>query len=511
MCCGRRSIATNDDQDNSNSGMRRSSSFENLRASFLAGDGPEEGDWKVGGRYKVQLSAPIFTTADLVEQSGTLRPKDSVLLLALETKACTEVGLVVPQGIRREQGLKPGWIVLQGMNSEKSSLFRKRMEGSWEMKARYRVNNPATVRQDANLFSDELGEVEPGQEVVVLDMSLDKGTDDGEARLRAMISVVDTSLIGWISPETTAGDRLLDPVNLLGMEVVTMHRKSLSGATGSTPPRASVRGSVRGSIRGSINGALTPANTEVLDAPEPAGMGGPRRSCIPGTTVPWEVGGKYRVLEKLAVREKPELTSRELGKVSPGALATITDIHNAECAHLGWCPCAFITIEEGPEEGTKGWVRCAAKDGHDLIDTRDQLESEKILQRLRASQVVGQRPQQLEPGTTAGADENTSDTTSDSGHSGTSSPSEVGPLKRQPKDGRVDEETDASGEVKRDGKSGAASKAKAEKVESFFEQLESKDTAREDRPIGVDGNTMEGPEKSICSCSCGTGGFRRKH
>jgi len=495
LCCGRRSIATSDDAPTSP--PRRSSSFDSIRASFLASEGPEESEWQVGGRYKVQLNIPIHATPELVEETGTLKPKDTVLLLSVQTKACTEVGLVVPGGVRREQGVKPGWIVLQNAMSEKGSLVRKRLEGSWEMKARYRVNNPATVRQEASLSSPEVGEVEPGEEVVVLDLGLDQGSGSevGEARLRALISGTGTGLLGWISPETTAGDRLLDPVNLLGMEVVKLHRQSLVATGGSSPTRVSI----------------SPTSPVAGDE-----RGRPRRSCLPGATVPWEVGGKYRVLEKLAVLEKPELSSREIGKVSPGSLATLAHIHNVECAHLGWCPSAFVTVEEGPEEGTKGWVRCAAKDGHDLIDTRDQLESEKILHMIRLSQAAPQATQQEEtrdqidrideenPDLAQGQAswQNTSETTSDSRHSRASS-SDVGALKRRQKGAEGDEE--ASSEEEKEGKA-----AKGKAGADVLEQLESLETAREDRPIIAEGS-MEGTEKSICGCNCGTGGgFRPK-
>merc|ERR1712129_585611 len=110
---------------------------------------------------------------------------------------------------------------------------------------------------------------------------------------------------------------------------------------------------------------------------------GPQRSCVPGEFVPWEVGGRYRVLEDLTARDRPELTSTEQFKIPAGTVATVMDIQWAECAYLGWCPCALVLTEEGRPQG---WVRCAAKDGRDLMDTRDQLEFEKVQQRLRISQ-----------------------------------------------------------------------------------------------------------------------------
>eukprot|EP00411_Alexandrium_monilatum_P025203 CAMPEP_0175329314 /NCGR_PEP_ID=MMETSP0095-20121207/124_1 /TAXON_ID=311494 /ORGANISM="Alexandrium monilatum, Strain CCMP3105" /LENGTH=115 /DNA_ID=CAMNT_0016626419 /DNA_START=132 /DNA_END=475 /DNA_ORIENTATION=+ len=114
----------------------------------MTNDGPEESEFKVGGRYKVQRTVPLFKTLDLVQQRGVLQPKEEVLLIAVEMRACKEVGLIVPSGDRLDEGLKPGWIVLQDPTSENASLVRRRLEGSWEMKARYSVKNPATVRQE---------------------------------------------------------------------------------------------------------------------------------------------------------------------------------------------------------------------------------------------------------------------------------------------------------------------------------------------------------------------------
>lgn len=378
---------------------RRPSTLARIRKSLGAEEEIEDSEWRVGGRYKVRSAVLVRAGSELCsEQVGELKPKEVVLLLAVEFQGCVEVGLVVP--VRPKT---PGWIVLQDPANQITTLVRRRLAGSWEMKARYLVQNPATVRTDASLSSEHLHELSTGDEVLVLDLGLAEG-NDGRPRLRALVSVTGTSLIGWISPETSAGDHLLDPVNLLGPEVVKLHRKSLSG--GSPTRRGTIRlingGSTRSSIRGSrVSGVFNSGN----------GAGGPRRSCMPGSTLPWEVGGQYRILEKLIVRERPDLSSIEIGRVTAGSIATITDIHYAECAYLGWCPCAFIAVEEGPHAGIRGWVRCAAKDGHDLIDTRDQLEFEKIRHRLRSSEQTGASQRRLE------ATEETSDTGEDSSSS----------------------------------------------------------------------------------------------
>lgn len=328
-----------------------STTFEKLRQSLRPNETQvEEPDFKVGGRYRVLRGGEnVYSNPQLDgEIAGGLRVKDTVLLIAKEVTAGTEVGLIVPS-----PGEEPGWIMLRDASDQPTaSLLRRRIEISWEMKARYLVKNPATIRAEASLTSESLGDLAPGSEVLVLQLGLNTDTvtiknGQSKARLRALVKT-STGTIGWISPETASGDRLLFPTDLLGPQAVEIHRKSLASGVGS-PPRSSIR-----LDRGVVNGGNI-----------------------------WEVGGKYRVLERLEVRERPEVVSKEIGKLSAGCLVFINDIQNIECTSLGTCPVAFITVEEDAEQGVKGWVRLAAKDGHDVIDTRDQLEFEKEIQRLR--------------------------------------------------------------------------------------------------------------------------------
>lgn len=278
-------------------------------------------------------------------QLDALRHKDIVLVVKLEEDLQHgQRALVIPPAPQ-----SPGWISLEASGND-VPIGRKPLDGSWEMKAMYCVNHPATLRQGSSLKSDWVGEVRTGDEVLVLELgiSTEEEVEDPEhkPRLRALVSVHD--LIGWLSPETASGIKLLDQVNLLSDKVVDVHRKSLA--------RASTGGSA-----------------------------GPRRSLMGGGDVPWSVGGQYRLLETAVLREGNSLSSRELGKVSAGALLTIKDIHNSQCPALGWCPCAFVTVADGPESGREGWVRCASDRGHDVVDIRDNLAYEKVIHKLRMS------------------------------------------------------------------------------------------------------------------------------
>merc|ERR1712087_298206 len=98
------------------------------------------------------------------------------------------------------------------------------------------------------------------------------------------------------------------------------------------------------------------------------------------------IGGQYRVLENLPLREKDALISDQVGTVCRGALVTINQMQHVQCAHTGLAPCAYITIDEGFDALRQGWVRCTANDGHDVIDTRNQLEAKQIKEKLEQQQ-----------------------------------------------------------------------------------------------------------------------------
>merc|ERR1712070_149473 len=77
------------------------------------------------------------------------------------------------------------------------------------------------------------------------------------------------------------------------------------------------------------------------------------------------------------------------GQLPAGSIVTVSEIHMAECPHLGWCPCAFVSAASNTSKlklsERRGWVRCAGKDGRNHIDERDQLEFEKVHAKIRAN------------------------------------------------------------------------------------------------------------------------------
>jgi len=255
---------------------------------------------------------------------------------------------------------------------------QSRLDGSWEIKARYRVKHPATLRDDVPLSSQWVAEVDPDQEVVVVDIGVHVEPDDPSAcRLRLKVALCNTDfseedeqIIGWMSAETLAGDQLLYPVDLLSMAAVDIHRSMskkghpMDGAMSRLSRKSRQNGSTVGS-------ALS--------------------------TLPWKVGGQYRVLEKVPLRLSAALSSRTTGvQLQVGALVTISELQMLECPHLGWCPCAYVStscalpkvIQKAKTrmKERRGWIRCAGKDGRNLIDERDQLEFEKVAAKVSTRQ-----------------------------------------------------------------------------------------------------------------------------
>eukprot|EP00931_Biecheleriopsis_adriatica_P033594 TRINITY_DN19499_c0_g1_i1.p1 TRINITY_DN19499_c0_g1~~TRINITY_DN19499_c0_g1_i1.p1 ORF type:complete len:499 (+),score=109.93 TRINITY_DN19499_c0_g1_i1:95-1498(+) len=314
-------------------------------------DDPVEEGYKVGGRYKVAVPLDVFTSESLQTKQGRLQgKKDLVLLIHVSGKPGDCRGLVVPQPAHKNQA---GWISLEDVKG-KRPLDPTQLEGSWEMKARYCVENPSTVRTGQELETDYVAELPPGTEVLILDLGVVSSHEtSGKPRLRALISAGDGDIIGWVSPETAAGDHLLSPVNLLSNKVVDVHRGSLK----------------------------TSFSTRTLSQ-----LGGPRKSWQKSDETPWEVGALYRMLEKVPVRKEAELNSPEVFKVTAGTLVNVGELRSMPCPTSGSCLVARVTLEDGPQKNSSGWVRCTAKsDGHDLMDTRDHREYDKIVEKLRTS------------------------------------------------------------------------------------------------------------------------------
>jgi len=79
------------------------------------------------------------------------------------------VGLVVPTlSVAGMTGPPPGWVVLDG------PLMPGKLEDSWELNARYCVQSAATLREERALTSEWVDELEPGDEVITLELGFNQ-------------------------------------------------------------------------------------------------------------------------------------------------------------------------------------------------------------------------------------------------------------------------------------------------------------------------------------------------
>jgi len=245
----------------------------------------------------------------------------------------------------------PGWLLLE---ADSNLLERRPSNGSFEVPGRYFVCHAAALRKELSLFSQEIAKVKPGEEVLLLRLGLSETAGEAEAAQVCGQMKAEGGEIGWLSLES-GGVPQLDTTNLLGPGVADVYRQSLAAETRRT-------GAVLPSVRHSI-------------------LGSDRR--------PWEVSMNYRTLEELPLMESPK-TTESLGKGGPappvvpgGSLVHVLQIQSIKCDDLPTCPFARVSVEDGLQKGLQGWLRCSAKDGRDLVDTRDQLECNQILKRLR--------------------------------------------------------------------------------------------------------------------------------
>lgn len=300
--------------------------------------------WKIGCRYEVVHDCDLFAhPLPDSEAVWNLKPQDQVLLLALSQDRTSAGAMGFVQPSVTHSHAYPGWISLDG-----GDIFPNPLENSWEMKARYSVIHPCTIRAEKSLNSPILCEMQGGEEVLVLELGIATDVVNPDAssthiiptqpRLRACVAVMDGDTIGWLSPEPMANIRLLEPVNLLGPKVVELHRKIAQSNASSLPDSRK--------------------NTRVAA---------------------WREGCQYRILQSQQLRSEARLLSNRLTDLPAGTIVEVLATSIVQCPVAGACPCVFVYVREGPSAGWEGWLRCIAMEGHDVIDTRDQLAFDKIM------------------------------------------------------------------------------------------------------------------------------------
>ena len=60
------------------------------------------------------------------------------------------------------------------------------------------------------------------------------------------------------------------------------------------------------------------------------------------------------------------MLSPDLTQVSAGCLVHVQEVKDV-IIEWGWCPVAGILVQDGPEKGLTGWVRCSGLDDLDRL------------------------------------------------------------------------------------------------------------------------------------------------
>lgn len=321
-------------------------------------DALEEPQWYVGCRYQVLLPVDLHAKPDLKSNLvGSLLPRDVVLFLALQAipsaDGCGEVVLAYLANTSTGKWIC-GWGQLYSSTpcSPSVALRRQSLRGSWEVGGRYRVVHSPLMRTCIKLESEEVVGLKPKEEVLLLELGL--VLCSGEARLRARVRA-DGGQIGWITVEVDGKQPMLDPLNLYSDAAVKkgtlfcgiVHEPALR-----CPSSCRARLTVAGMREGVEQG--------------------------------WEIGGKYRTLGKVQLRQYAELEGPAIGVLERGALVHVRNIVFLHYGKRGrWkprdTPCLQVIEETKNGLSNQGWIAGYSANKELLLDVRDHLEYEKLL------------------------------------------------------------------------------------------------------------------------------------
>lgn len=354
-----------------------------------------DAEWMVGGKYEVLSTMGLYSSVELFgDFVCEMQPHEVCLLLQIQATSYGQAGLVIPPAPR-----PLGWVPLEDPSAPPSNSFpllRRHLQSSWKMKSRYQVLHPATLRSGPLLSSEWVGEVASGDEVLVLELGFNcnsqeelsrevkrRSNMESRTRLRMLVST-DTGLLGWMSPETSHGEQLLDPINLLGPEGIRLSRgrRSVTSAAGrANGPQADSLGAAgypNAARTSGVDGARTRQGGAAVDLSmaRPPDVG----------RLPWKVGGTYRCFEDQPLIADLSPGSAAVVQVARGTILHVVKLDYQQCHGTGWCPYAKVSVQDGDAKGSQGWVRCISQTGFDLLDTRDQLQFERV-----TSQIVRER------------------------------------------------------------------------------------------------------------------------
>lgn len=285
----------------------------------------------IGGKYRLAQDETLWQSRDLGVELCTLRKGAVVTLLSLDESDLAYIA--------QPQAEHPsGWLRLKD-SARRWTIEETAEASSWEVPGRYFLNAPRMLQRGVSTDSDSLLELEVGQEILLLQLSLSPSEDEAPLHLRGKV-VTASFDVGWLSLEMPDGVPQIQTTNLLGKAII-----------------------------------------EVLKRFEER-TGVKQESYRRGKPLPWSAGGKYRVLQEANLHDRPEKTGDILGELLPGGLVSVEEVLVGGSSEA--VPWARVVLEGPPgEQESTGWVACIGKDSSDLIDFRDQLEAGRLLEQLK--------------------------------------------------------------------------------------------------------------------------------
>lgn len=302
----------------------------------------EEREWQVGGRYVLQSEATLSVSPELDSAESHLFPKGIRVILLVRQKVKSLSGPSCLRGFIQDEDGRFGWCSF--LSPDNCELLRRRpLFQCWEVGGRYAVSKDVYLGDDAPLQSDATGLLKPGDEVVLIAFALVVQPDGSSVHscLRAQVNTRDGN-IGWITCLTPdCKNELLSSENLFEADFQILSKM-----------KTTVR-----SEAGFLN-AITKGND----------------AC------PWMIGGQYRVLRDNLMRLDEQDCEAILGANEKVTVKSLCIVKGRMCADV-----------MRASDGLMGTMDCDDAQGARILDTRDLLEYDKVIEKLQARKQSSKR------------------------------------------------------------------------------------------------------------------------
>lgn len=311
--------------------------------------GEETLQWLIGGRYELVQPAALHQKPDSTSAvAGQLQKRDVVLLLILHVTSTQHLSgdttghqeLWAYLANTQNSDWVSGWGRVE--NGGVPVLGSQLLRPSWELGGRYRLAGAAVLRAGVELESDKLYDICVDEEILMLELV--PVFVVGKPRLRAHVRT-DAGFFGWLTVERPGSPPLLEHINLLGIEAVNPKTSRCWGKQSAAVRRSSCP-------RLSLTGVSE------------------------GDEVAWEIEGRYRLLQKARLREDADLNSKSMGCLDRGVTVLVLDICHVQ-ERSG--PESNLRLLVVADDGSRGWISSTTSCGDVVVDVRDQLEYEKLL------------------------------------------------------------------------------------------------------------------------------------